>query len=177
MKDLPLVAEVGPVLKYNFVDLPSYQLQFRLPLRYATGLHENGLQSVGWISDPGLWVAGKIPALGAGWDWGASVNLDYQSATYNNFYYGVGQADVTPNRGPYVAKGGYSGTDLRLGLVRRYRNFILSGFVGVSDIAGATFADSPLVQRTANLYAGVAVIWVFKKSAQFSKVRDYGDVQ
>jgi outer membrane scaffolding protein for murein synthesis (MipA/OmpV family) len=175
MRDLPLVGEAGPVLKYNLLDRPGEQVQLRVPLRYATGLHVHGLERVGWISDPGVWVAGKIPGLGAGWDWGASVNLDFQSASYNNFYYGVGAANVTPTRAQYLAKGGYSGADLRVGIVRRYRDFIFSGFVGVSDIAGATFGDSPLVERTANLYAGVAVIWVFKKSAQSSRVRDYGD--
>jgi len=177
MRDLPLVGEVGAVLKYDFVNTPDRQWQFRLPLRYGTGIHLDRLESVGWISNPGIWVFGEVPVLGARWDWGASLNLNFQSASYNNFYYGVGAADATPARSRYSARGGYSGVDLRVGAVRRYGSFVFSGFVGASNISGATFSDSPLVEQTTNLYAGVALFWVFKKSAESAAVVDHGDIQ
>jgi outer membrane scaffolding protein for murein synthesis (MipA/OmpV family) len=177
MTDLPLVVEVGPVLKYNFVDTASEQVQLRLPLRYGTGLHEHGLQGVGWISDPGLWVSGAVPFLKKGWDWGASVNVDLQNRSYNQFYYGVGASNVTAQRSLYDARGGYSGSYVRVGLVRHIQEFIISGFVGVSDLAGASFEGSPLVERTTNYYAGVAFIWVFRKSSEPSKIHGYEDMR
>jgi outer membrane protein len=177
MKDLPLVGEIGSVLKYDFLDTPSFQWQLRLPVRYATGLHIDGLQSVGWISDPGIWVSSDVSLLGARWDWGASLNLNFQNSTFNNFYYGVGAADATPTRRRYSARGGYSGADLRAGAIRRIGSIIVSGFVGTSNISGATFSDSPLVQRTTNLYAGVAVFWVFQKSDRPAAVINHGDIQ
>jgi outer membrane scaffolding protein for murein synthesis (MipA/OmpV family) len=177
MQNLPLVGEIGSVLKYNFVDTTSLQSQLRLPLRYATGLHTNGLQSVGWISDPGLWVSGTIAQLGPGWQWGGSLNMNLQSRSYNNFYYGVGAADAAPGRRQFLARGGYAGSDFRVGVVRRYANLIVSGFAGASDISGASFRDSPLVERTTNLYAGAALIWVFQRSATVSKTGPSGDLQ
>jgi len=177
MKDLPLVGEVGAVLKYDFLNSPSSQWQLRLPLRYATGIHLSGLQSAGWISDPGIWVTGDVSLAGARWDWGASLNADFQNATFNDFYYGVSAADATRTRPRYSASGGYSGVDLRVGAIRHIGSIVVSGFVGMSNIRGATFANSPLVQQTTNLYAGVALFWVFKKSDEFATVINPDDMQ
>jgi outer membrane scaffolding protein for murein synthesis (MipA/OmpV family) len=137
----------------------------------------SGLQSAGWISDPGVWVTGDASLLGARWDWGASLNVNFQNATFNNFYYGVSAADATPTRRRYPASGGYSGADLRAGAFRRIGSMVVSGFVGVSNISGATFNNSPLVQQTTNLYAGVALFWVFKKSDELATVINRGDLQ
>jgi outer membrane protein len=177
MKDLPLVGEVGAVLKYDFFNSPSLQWQLRVPLRYATGIHLNGLQSVGWISDPGLWVTGDVSLLGARWDWGASASVNFQNEKFNSFYYGVGATDATPTRSRYFAGGGYSGADLRVGAIHRFGRFVASGFVGMSNISGATFANSPLVQQTTNFYTGVAVFWVLKKSNEVAALNNRGDMQ
>ena len=177
MKDLPLVGEVGAVLKYDLFNSPSVQWQLRLPLRYASGFHLSGLQSVGWISDPGVWVSGDVSLLGARWDWGASVNVNFQNERFNNFYYGIGAADATPTRRRYSASGGYSGADLRAGVVRRIGGIVATGFVGMSNISGATFSNSPLVQQTTNFYAGVALFWVFDKSKEVATVINRGDMQ
>jgi MipA family protein len=177
MRDLPLVGEVGAVLKYDLSTSASQQWQLRLPLRYATGIRLSGLQSVGWISDPGVWVTGDFSLLGARWDWGASASLDFQSGSYNNFYYGVSAAEATPTRSRYAASGGYSGADLRVGAVRRIGSLVASGFVGVSNLSGATFRDSPLVQQSTNFYAGVALVWVFDKSKEPATVINRGDMQ
>jgi MipA family protein len=177
MKNLPLVGEVGAVLKYDFFNSPSLQWQLRVPLRYATGIRLSGLQSVGWISDPGVWVTGDVSLLGARWDWGASVNVNFQNETFNNFYYRVGAADATPTRSRYSASSGYSGADLRIGAIRRIGRFVASGFVGMSNISGATFGNSPLVQQTTNFYGGVALFWVFKKSNEVAAIDNRGDMQ
>lgn len=174
MRDLPLVGEIGPVLKYDIVRSAALQAQLRLPLRYASGLHFSGLQSVGWISDPGLWIFGT---MAPGWEWGASLNVDYQSASYNRFYYSVDPRDATPGRPAYQAGGGYSGSDLRAGIVRRHGNLVVSGFIGLGDIAGARFADSPLVQRTTNYYSGLAVVWILDRSVARSRQGASGELQ
>jgi len=177
MRDLPLVGEIGAVLKYDLYASPSQQWQLRLPLRYAEGLRFSGLESVGWISDPGVWVTGETSLLGARWEWGASANVSFQSGSYNNFYYGVDAAEATATRPRYSASGGYSGADLRIGAIRHIGNFVASGFVGASNISGATFGNSPLVQQTSNFYAGVALVWVFDRSKRAATVINQGDLQ
>ena len=77
----------------------------------------------------------------------------------------------------YSARGGYSGADARVGAVRHIGNIVASGFVGVSNISGATFGNSPLVERSSNFNAGVALIWVLDRSKRSASVANQGDMQ
>ena len=103
--------------------------------------------------------------------------MNFQNATFNSFYYGVSAADETPTRRRYSASGGYSGADLRTGAIRRIGSTVVSGFVGVSNISGATFANSPLVQQTTGFYAGVPLYRLFKKSDELSHDNSGGEMQ
>lgn len=171
MRNLPPVLEIGPVLKYRFIaDGPRYWA-FHWPLRYATGLDRGGAEKVGWISDPTLRIIEPIHGLGGRVDFGLDISAKFQSADFNNYYYSVADADVTPTRSAYRTGGGYSGLTVNTGLLWRGDNVVLGAFVGAIDLRGARFADSPLVERRHNVFGGLAMFWVLDKSEKLAPRR------
>ena len=166
MPDLPLAIETGAVLKLALVDEPGRHWSLRLPLRYASGVHRSGLQHIGWISDPTLRHIERVQLFGHGVDWGLDLSVKFQDRSFNNFYYQVLPSQVTSERPAYTSAGGYSGATINTGLFTRAGRLVLGAFVGFSDLAGARFAGSPLVQRSNNWYGGFAISWVFKESEQ-----------
>ncbi|WP_374591541.1 MipA/OmpV family protein [Aquabacterium sp.] len=163
MRDLPPVVELGPVLKLRFIsDGPRYWA-FHWPVRYAAGL-ERGAEHVGWISDPTLRIIEPVRLWGLPLDFGLDVSAKFQSGDFNNYYYGVTRADARPARPVYRASGGYSGVTVNTGLLWRGEQMVVGTFVGATDLRGARFEASPLVEQRHNVFGGLAVFWVLQKS-------------
>jgi outer membrane protein len=166
MRDLPLVAEVGPVLKYRLIDEPGHRWSLHLPVRYGVGLRHNDPQRAGWIVDPTLRGIESVHVLGKRVDWGMDFSVKFQDKHFNNYYYQVLPSEATAQRTAYDSQGGYSGVTLNTGLLARWDHVVLGSFVGVSNLAGSRFEDSPLVQQKTNFFGGVAVFWIFQKSSE-----------
>nr|WP_244197818.1 MipA/OmpV family protein [Caballeronia ptereochthonis] len=49
---------------------------------------------------------------------------------------------------------------------RRFSRYWVGAFVRYANLAGAHFADSPLVRQKSVLSGGVAVAWVFGQSSK-----------
>lgn len=166
MRDLPVVGEFGPVLKYKLIDEPGHRWSLHFPLRYATGLRRSGLEQVGWIADPTFRIIESITLMGQRFDWGLDASVKFQDKHFNDYYYRVLPSEATSQRPAYDSRGGYSGSTVNTGLLARWDHVVVGGFVGVSNIAGARFDDSPLVQKKTNVFGGLAVFWIIDKSTE-----------
>lgn len=166
MRDLPMVGEIGPVLRYKMINEPGHQWSVRLPVRYGVGLQRGDLEGVGWICDPTLRGIESINLMGKRVDWGIDLSFKFQDKHFNNFYYQVKPSEVTAQRNAYETRGGYSGMTINTGLLARWEQVVLGGFVGVSELRGARFTSSPLVERKTNVFGGVAIFWILDKSSQ-----------
>lgn len=166
MRDLPLVGEVGPVLKYALIDEDERHWYFRLPVRYGLGAKSGGFESVGWIADPTLRGTETIKLFGKNVDWGIDFTVKFQERRFNNFYYRVTPGEATANRAAFEATGGFSGVSVNTGLLTRFDDVVLGAFIGASDLAGSRIAHSSLVEQKTNVYGGLAVFWIFSKSSE-----------
>jgi outer membrane protein len=91
---------------------------------------------------------------------------------YHNYFYGVADAFVTPERPAYEAPGGYSGSQFITALSKRYPNFWVGGFLKWDTLHGAVFENSPLVKRKEFFTGGFAVAWIFNESKTLVDVKD-----
>jgi len=57
-------------------------------------------------------------------------------------------------------------------LSKRYPRYWVGAYVRADTLAGAAFADSPLVQRPWYWSAGIGIAWMIHTSAQMVEVPD-----
>jgi MipA family protein len=168
MPDLPLAIEGGAVLKIALFDHPTGHLAFRLPLRHASGVDRNGVQNIGWIMDPTLRWTRRVQWWDQTVDVGLDLSAKFQDRRYNNFYYQVSSGQATATRPAYTASGGYSGSTLNVGGIARRGTWGFGAFMGLSDLSGARFTGSPLIEKTFNWYGGFTLFWVFQQSKELA---------
>jgi len=162
MPDLLPTVEIGPSMELTLYRHKSHRARLILPVRgvLATNLKES--EFIGWVFYPHLNL--DMPQTYKKWEFGFNLGPLFASNRYNEYYYNVGQAYVTPDREAYQADGGFSGTSLILSAARRGENFWFSSFIRYDNLSGATFEDSPLVETNNYLMAGVAMTWNFARS-------------
>lgn len=167
MADLEPVAEIGPTLDLNLwrsVD-GRRELNFRLPLRGAVTV-ESSPQFIGWVLWPNLKYEVADPPGLPGWDFDIQIGPTFGSRDYHGYFYDVGAADATPERPEFSASAGYGGSQLAMSLTRRFPRFWVGAGLRYEHLAGAAFADSPLVVRDSALSAAFALSWVFAESSK-----------
>jgi outer membrane protein len=71
---------------------------------------------------------------------------------------------ATADRPAYDATSGYSGTHLLASLSKRFPSYWVGAYVRYDTLAGATFADSPLVRRQNSLAGGFGIAWMIGDS-------------
>jgi MipA family protein len=100
---------------------------------------------------------------------GFNAGIEFGDQDYNSYVYDVADAYATPGRPAYESRGGYGGFSLSMNLVRRInRRFSLGGYYRWVNISGASFADSPLVERLDNHIFGAALIWRMAESQRLA---------
>lgn len=147
------------------------KLDLRLPLRTAVTMSSSPKQ-IGWVFSPNLNVDVKDPAGFTGWNLGMLAGPLFSSRDYNAYFYSVNAADATATRPAYAASGGYAGSQFTLALSKRFASQWIGGFVRYDTLAGAVFADSPLVRQQHTVSAGIAMTWVFGKSAKLVEMEE-----
>lgn len=164
MPDLDPTVEIGPSLEIflqrDVVADRTWSL--RLPLRAVVATDLRHSRRAGWVFSPQLHLDAK--RLGNGWDGLFAIGLLYANEAYHDYYYEVAPAYVTATRPAYDAKGGYSGSRATFALTRRFDGYWIGVFARYDTLAGATFVDSPLVQKKESLMVGIGVAWVFAQS-------------
>jgi outer membrane scaffolding protein for murein synthesis (MipA/OmpV family) len=175
MPDLDAVFELGPVLEVClWRDCNGdRKLQFRWPVRAVFSTDFGSIESRGGSTHPHLNFDVKNIGPGEGWNAGISAGPLYATERYHDYYYEVApQYEILPARPRYDARAGYSGSRVTLTLSKRFQRIWVGAFARYDALAGATFADSPLVRSDHAFMAGFSVAWIFAESEKFVNVKD-----
>jgi outer membrane protein len=167
MADLDWMLEAGPSLKYRpFEQRRPMSLRFELPVRAAHSMGGGKLEQQGWLAIPQLQVdwRGRRGSFDLGFE--ASAGVQFGSARYHRYYYGVDAADVTPDRPAYAAEQGRGVTRLLFAVTARRGPLWLGAFLRRTELGEATFSDSPLVRVQSNTDVGVALAWILDVKSQ-----------
>jgi hypothetical protein len=173
MPDLKATFEIGPQVDVTLwrSENRARFVKLRLPLRAAFTV-EGPPQDVGWVFHPNLNLdITDLPGL-PGWNLGLVAGPIFGNQRQNAYYYSVAPQYATPARPAYEAASGYTGSQLLVGVSRRFQKFWVGGFASYDNMSGATVADSPLVQDKNNFAAGIAVSWIFGESSTRVMVDD-----
>lgn len=167
MPDLDPIIEVGPSLQYEVYhhDTNNGRVLLELPLRKALASDFRQVEDVGWISNPNIKYSRREYNTDGTWSLEATLGPLFGDEQYHEYFYGVDTRYANADRPAYAADGGYGGWRFSVGFSRRVNDLWYGGFVRYIDISGATFADSPLVEQEHSLIGGLAVAWIFAKSA------------
>jgi outer membrane scaffolding protein for murein synthesis (MipA/OmpV family) len=173
MPDLRSALEIGPQLRRRLWDSADRRARLRLelPLRYAFAL-DSSLQDVGFVFHPQLDLSTRDLFGMAGWNGSMVVGPIFATARHHRYFYSVAPEYATAARPAYDVGSGYSGTQLTISMSKRFSRYWIGGFVRADWLAGATFADSPLVERRTSISAGLGVSWIFAESAARVMRRD-----
>jgi outer membrane scaffolding protein for murein synthesis (MipA/OmpV family) len=166
MPSLKPSVEFGPILNMNLWRSADHKtrLNLRAPLRSAFTLEASPRQ-IGWLFSPGLNLEVRDPAGYGGWNFGLLASALVHSRRNNAYFYSVAPGEATAARPAYDAPGGYAGAQFTLTLSKRFPRYWVGGFLRYDTVAGAVFADSPLVKQHDTVWAGVAIAWIFAESA------------
>lgn len=161
MPDLAGTVELGPSLNWRLARGPGWKLEARLPVRAAFTL-ESRSRAIGWSAMPQINLDRELQ----GWNLGAQVGWLWGSRRLNAHFYDVAPAYVTPTRAAHRAGAGHAGWQATLSLSRRDGQRWIGCFVRADSLAGSALRDSPLVRRSNNVSAGLALSWVLGQSAR-----------
>lgn len=164
MPELDAVLEPGfrARLRYLLDDRGDWRLDLRLPVRMAYGVSD-GLHtySIGLHSEPSVSLDHR---LAPGWTWAVSAGLGFAEKGYADFYYGVAPVYATAIRPAYEADGGYAGWQVGSRISWKRDKLSTGMFIRIENVAGASFADSPLVSTPWGTTIGGNVSWRFGQS-------------
>jgi outer membrane scaffolding protein for murein synthesis (MipA/OmpV family) len=173
MPDLKSTVELGPSFDFHLLrdDAAGVKLDLRMPLRAAFAV-EAEPKIVGFTFTPRLALDIKDPLGFAGWNLGLLSGPLFADRRYNEYFYSVAAAFATASRPAYQASSGYAGTQFISALSKRFPKFWLGAYARYDTLSGATFVDSPLVQRRSYLSGGIGISWIISKSSQVVEVPD-----
>ena len=162
MPDLDPSLEIGPSLNIWLAKTDSARLALRLPLRAVIVSDFRSVHSAGVLANPNLNLDLKAVQ---GWRLGLVAGALFANRKYHDHFYGVAPEFARQGRAAFRAPGGYSGAQFIAALSRRFEPAWVAGFVKYDVLNGAAFAASPLVERRNTVSVGIAVTWVFARSA------------
>jgi outer membrane scaffolding protein for murein synthesis (MipA/OmpV family) len=168
MPDLDPTFELGPSLNVTLLDnrQDRYKLNLALPARAVFSTDLRSLRHEGWVFNPRVVLEKADFIPGSGWNLGISAGPLFADRGYNSYYYSVEPRYATASRPAYDAGAGYGGSSITLGLNKGYRQLVFNAFVSVHFLQGAVIEDSPLVKSSYSVMSGIAVSWIFLKSAK-----------
>jgi MipA family protein len=91
---------------------------------------------------------------------------------YDDYFYSVAPQYAIAGRPAFQAAGGYAGTQALVSLSRRYPAYWIGAYIRHDTLAGASFADSPLVKRDSYWSAGFGVAWMIRQSSRLVESED-----
>lgn len=163
MPDLDPAFEIGPALEIRLAGNGARDaaLTLNLPLRAVLVTDLRHVNGTGWVFSPYLQYETLIGA-----DWSVDVSLGplYAGEAYHDYYYEVAPEFATAARPVFDAEAGYSGSRLTVSLSKRFDRFWIGAFARYDNVAGATFADSPLVRTDHSFMAGIGLAWILAQS-------------
>jgi MipA family protein len=173
MPDLKSTLELGPSLDFHLVRSDDARVKFdlRMPLRTAVTV-EASPSFIGWTFTPRFALDVANPFGFAGWNAGVLAGPLFADRRYHDYFYSVASRYATASRPTYEATAGYAGTQTITALSKRFPHYWVGAYVRYDTLAGAVFADSPLVQRNSYWSAGFGISWMIHRSVQMVEVPD-----
>ncbi len=173
MPDLRSTLELGPSLDFHLLhsDDSRVKLDLRMPIRGAVTV-EASPRFIGWTFTPRFALDVVDPLGYAGWNAGFLVGPLFADRRYHDYFYTVAPQYATVSRPAYQATGGYAGSQAITAVSKRFPRFWAGAYVRYDTLSGASFADSPLVQRNSYWSAGFGISWIIHTSAQMVEVPD-----
>ena len=173
MPDLRSTLELGPSLNLHLLHSDDSRMKFdlRLPVRSAITV-EAAPKFIGWTFTPQFALDVVDPLGYGGWHAGVLAGPLFASRRYHDYFYSVAPQYATESRPAYEASGGYAGTQTIGALSKRFPKYWIGTYLRYDTLAGAAFADSPLVQRKSYWSAGFGFAWMIHTSAEMVDVPD-----
>lgn len=163
MSDLDFIIEAGPALHYYFLGSRTEEnaILLQLPLRVAMSTDFTNLSYQGLTSIPRIvWRRGYLlngfevrPQISAG--------VRIGNSGYHDYIFGVDPQFANAGRPQYEGKGGYGGFQAAYSTAVLWDNYLTAFGVRYVQLDGAAYENSPLVQRSSSLMAGLAVAYLF----------------
>jgi MipA family protein len=173
MPDLRPTLEVGPALDLHLWRSADQllKLDVRVPVREAFTI-EASPRAIGAFAAPSIDLDVAQLRTPDGWKLGLLAGPLFALRSYDDYFYSVAPQYASPGRPAFAARGGYAGTQALLALTRRYPGFWIGGYVRHDTLAGASFADSPLVKTRDYWTMGFGVAWMITKSTRLVESED-----
>jgi len=173
MPDLKSTVELGPSFDLHLMRSADarMKLDLRMPVRAALTV-EASPKIIGWTFTPRLALDIRDPLGFDGWNLGFLTGPLFADRRYHAYFYSVAPQFATTTRPAYQADSGYAGTQFITALTKRFPKFWVGAYVRYDTLSGASFVESPLVQRKSYLVGGIGFSWIISKSSQIVEVPD-----
>jgi MipA family protein len=173
MPDLKSTVELGPSLDLHLLRSSDarFKLDLRMPLRAALTV-EASPRYIGWTFTPRFNLDVADPLGLAGWHLGLLTGPLFADRRYHDYFYTVASQYATLSRPAYQATGGYAGTQAIASASKRFPHFWVGAYMRYDTLSGASFIDSPLVQRKSYWSAGFGISWMIHRSSTMVEVPD-----
>jgi outer membrane scaffolding protein for murein synthesis (MipA/OmpV family) len=173
MPDLKSTVELGPSFDLHLMRSADarVKLDLRMPIRAAVTV-EASPKIIGWTFTPRLALDVRAPFGFEGWNLGMLTGPLFADRRYHTYFYSVAPQYATATRPVYQADGGYAGTQFITALSKRFPKFWVGAYARYDSLSGATFIDSPLVQRKSYMSGGIGISWIISRSSQLVEVPD-----
>ncbi len=169
MDDIDSVLQIGPSLEILLSETDNSQWFLNLPLRANFEIGD-GVDGSGYTFAPNLTYFRSFDLGKTKWRAGFALGPQFGSSDYHNVYYGVEDEFATDFRSRYDAEGGYSGSRALLTLKSHNKKRLWVFFMRYDNISSAEFEDSPLVENSGGLSAGIIYSrYLFKSKETVSK--------
>jgi outer membrane scaffolding protein for murein synthesis (MipA/OmpV family) len=171
MPELRTTVEVGPAAKFHLIPDGDrgVKLDLFLPVRKAVTL-AGSPKDVGWVVEPQLDLKIRNAFHLPGWTVDIATGPMFSDRRFLDYFYSVAPEYATSVRPSYAATGGYSGTQFEVGVIKRFTRLRLSTTLHYDALGGASFIDSPLVERRYDWSASVSFAWMLGKSSHVVQV-------
>jgi MipA family protein len=166
MPDLDFLFGIGPQLIFKLINEPDERLNFNLQARAVYSTDFSSIDDRGYVFNPKLsYTREHVSDLDL--KVSTSVGPIFATEKLMDYFYTVDPEFVTPSRPAYDADAGYLGTNLTLGVSKRFNSrfrLILGTRFGIHN--GATNDDSPLFKDKLNVGVFSAFAWSFAQSKE-----------
>lgn len=167
MPDLDLLFGVGPQLIIKLINEPGQRkLNLNLQARAIYSTDFSSLDHRGFVFNPKLsYSLEHVSDLDLGLS--TSIGPVFGTERLMDYFYEVKPEYATSSRQAYDADAGYLGTNIGLGISKRFDSnvrLILGARLGVHN--GATNEDSPLFKDKVNVSVFTAFAWTFFQSEE-----------
>jgi len=173
MPDLRSTVELGPSLDLHLYRSESarVKLDLNFPVRAAVTI-EARPNDIGWVFEPNVSIDIREVFGRPAWNLGVAAGPRFADTRYDEYFYSVAPEYALPTRSAYEARGGYSGSKIVAAISKHTPRFRFAAYLHYDTLAGASFADSPLVERRHDWSGGFGFAWMISRSQHMVEVPD-----